>query len=187
MRREDILNRFSNASNDDISFLLNINSQDIGNALSKQKANLDTALADLAAANTRIKELEASGGEVESLRKKVAEYEEADKKRTEEAKAAAELAELTERFDAVIGEREFIHDLVRKGVMDEFGAALKDKTFRGKSDAEIFDSLTKDKDYFKSMNPPGNMGKPNPGLDNGDDLDKLDDAAYYARIFADKK
>lgn len=187
MRREDILSRFSSATDEDIKFLLNINSSDIGNALNKQKSSLDTALSDLAAANTRIKELEASSGETENLRKKVAELEEADRKRTEEAKAAAELAELTERFDKVAGEREFIHDLVRKGVLNDFGAALKDKTYTGKSDAEIFDSLTKDKDYFKSMNPPGNMGKPNSGLNGGDDLDKLDDAAYYAKIFAEKK
>lgn len=187
MRREDILNRFSAATNEDISFLLNINSQDIGNALNKQKGELDTAKNDLAAANNRIRELEAASGDVEALRKKVSEYEEADRKRTEEAKAAAERAELTERFDAVIGEREFIHDLVRKGVMEDFGAALKDKTYRGKSDTEIFETLTKDKDYFKSMNPPGNMGKPNNGMNTGDDLDKMDDADYYAKIFADKK
>ena len=186
MRREDILNNFENATDVQIKALLDINSADIGNALGKQKSQLDKVLEDLATANNRVKELEAASGDAEALRKKIAEYEEADKKRKEEEEAAAALAELTERFDAAAGDRTFLHDMVRKGVMNDFGEALKDKAYRGKSDAEIFEALTKDKDYFKPMNPPMNMGKVNPNIGGGE-LDKLDDAAYYAKVFADKQ
>lgn len=187
MRREDILREFENATDSQIKALLDINSADIGNALGKQKSQMDKNADDLAAANKRIRELEEAGGNVEELRRKVEEYEAADKKRREEAEKAAELAELTERFDAVAGEREFLHEMVRTGVMNDFGAALKEKTNKSKSDAEIFEALTKDKGYFKSMNQPMNMGKPNSNMGGGDDLDKMDDAAYYAKVFADKK
>jgi hypothetical protein len=185
MRREDILKHFASATDEQIKALLDINSADIGNALNKQKGALDTAMADLAAANIRVKELEKAGGDAEALRKKVEEYETADKKRREEEAAAAELAELTERFDAVSGEREFLHEMVRKGVMTDFGAALKDKAYRGKSDAEIFNALTKDKDYFRIQNPPGNMQPVNANIGQTD-LDKLNDNEYYAKVFAKK-
>ena len=185
MRREDILKNFADATDEQIKALLDINSADIGNALNKQKGNLDTATAELAAANARIKELETTGGEVSALRKKVADFEEVDRKRREEAEAAAELAELTERFESVAGEREFLHEMVRKGVMADFEAALKDKAYKGKSDAEIFEALTKDKDYFRNQNPAGNMARINNGIGETD-LDKLNDSEYYAKVFAKK-
>ena len=77
-------------------------------------------------------------------------------------------------------------EYVRTGVMNDFEKALADKANRGKSDAEIFESLTKDRDYFKSMNPSmENMG----GINNRiieSDTDKLSDAEYYAKVFAKK-
>ena len=185
MRRDDILKNFPEATDEQIKTLLDINSADIGNALNKQKGSLDTALADLATANARMKELESASGDAAALRKKVEEYEAADRKRKEDEAAAAELAELTERFNAVAGEREFLHDMVRKGVMDDFGAALKDKANQRKSDAEIFDALTKDKDYFRSQNPPGNMARAGSSIGESD-LDKLNDSEYYAKVFAKK-
>ena len=42
----------------------------------------------------------------------------------------------------------------------EFEKALADKANEGKGDAAIFDGLTRDKDYFASMNP---GGKPDMG------------------------
>lgn len=186
MRREDIISQFSNATDEQIKALLDINSADIGKALGKQKGELDAVQTDLATARKRIKELEDAGSDSEALRKKIKEYEDADKKREDDAKAAAERAELTERFDAAAKDREFLHDMVRKGVLNDFGAALKDKAYRGKSDAEIFETLTKDKDYFKSQNPPANMGKPNPNIGDNEN-DKLTDAEYYAKVFAKNK
>ena len=74
--------------------------------------------------------------------------------------------------------------MVREGVMTDFGKALQDKANRGKSDTEIFDTLTKDKGYFASQNPPANMG----GVGNmtTGDSDALSDAEYYAKIFEKK-
>lgn len=115
-------------------------------------------------------------GDVEGLRTKIREYEEAETARKAAAAKAEKEAELNERFTAVSGDREYIHDYVRRGVMEEFGRALEDKSWRGKSDAEIFDTLTKDKNYFKSQNPPaGDMGKPG---------EVTDEAAHMAAMRA---
>ena len=183
MKKEDILRTFADATPEQIKDLLDINSADIGRALGKQKEELDTAQTDLATAKNRIKELEATNGDAEAMRKKIAEYEEADKRRKEESEAAAALAKVTARFDAAAGDKQFIHEMVRKGVLDDFAKALKDEGNAGKSDVDIFDALTKDKDYFKAQNQAMNMGRANPNIGN-DEADKLSDAEYYAKIFA---
>ena len=83
----------------------------------------------------------------------------------------------------MVGDKKFIHDMVREGVKRDFGAALKDKQYLGKGDAEIFAALTKDKDYFASQNPAGNpfpkMGDPSP-------LKVEDKAAFFKLSFADQ-
>lgn len=186
MKKEDILKQFEGATDEQIKALLNINSADITHALNKQKEELDTAKQDLENTRKTLKELQDSTGDVESMRQKLKDYEEAEKTRKEAEEKAARENELNERFSAVTGEKEFIHEYVRTGVMNDFEKALADKANRGKSDAEIFESLTKDRDYFKSMNPSmENMG----GINNRiieSDTDKLSDAEYYAKVFAKK-
>lgn len=54
----------------------------------------------------------------------------------------------------MVGERRFVHEYVKKGVLGEFERALAEEGNKGKGDKDIFDALTQDKDYFASMNPP---------------------------------
>lgn len=180
MKREDVSRIFKDATEEQINQLLDINSADIG----KARGSAAKMQEDLDAAHATIVELKANAGDVAKLKEQIAKYEQADAERKEAEKKAAERAELEERFTAVSGERKYIHDMVREGVMADFGKALQDKANRGKSDTEIFDTLTKDKGYFASQNPPANMG----GVGNvtGDDSDALSDAEYYAKIFEKK-
>lgn len=156
MTREQVRSIFADATDDQVNQLLNIHSADIGKAKSsgdKLQADLDSVKNELATAKATISQLEASKGDVEALQKQIDDYKAADKKRAEDAAAAAEKAELEERFGIVANGKTFIHDMVKAGVLADFGAALKDKTNRGKSDAEIFEQLTKDKGYFSSQAP----------------------------------
>ena len=164
-----------------IKALLDINSADIG----KARGNAAKVQEDLDAALATISELKANAEDSEKLKQRIAEFEQAEADRKEAEKKAAERAELEERFGAVSGEKKYIHDMVREGVLNDFGKALLDKANRGKSDAEIFDALTKDKGYFASENPPANMG----GVGNigGDDTSALSDAEYYAKLYESKK
>ena len=181
MKRDDIKKEFPEATDEQINRLLDINSADIG----KARGNAGKLQEDLDAALETISELKANAEDSEKLKQRIAEFEQAEAERKEAEKKAAERAELEERFGAVSGKKKYIHDMVREGVLNDFGKALLDKANRGKSDAEIFDALTKDKGYFASENPPGNMG----GVGNvgGDDSDALSDAEYYAKIFENKK
>lgn len=162
--------------------LLDLNSADITKALNKQKDELTAANDALAKAQETIKGLEANKADADALQKQIDEYRAADEKRKQEAQEAAERAELEQRFDAVSGDRKYLHEMVRAGVMDDFGKALQDKANRGRSDKEIFDDLTRDKGYFASQNPPANMG-PVSHI-TPDEEAKLSDQEYYARLYA---
>lgn len=169
MKREDIAKLFEGATDEQISALLDINSQDIGKAKrgsEKLQADLDAANDALKKAQETIAGLEANKADVSALQQQIDAYKQAEAERAEAEKHAREEAELEERFSAVAGDKKFIHDMVREGVKRDFGAALKDRQNRGKGDAAIFEALTKDKGYFASQNPAGNpfpkMGDPSP-------------------------
>ena len=171
MRKEDINRIFEGATDEQVKALLDINSADITKALGKQKsdgeklqADLDAANAALAEAKSTIANLEAAKGDADKLQKELDEYKAADEKRKADEKAAAERAELMERMDAVLGDKQFIHERMRDIVAEDFKAALADRANRGKGDAEIFEAITRDQGYFKTQNPPApNMPTPNPG------------------------
>ena len=170
MRKEDINRIFEGATDEQVKALLDINSADITKALGKQKsdgekvqADLDAANAALAEARATIASLEAAKGDADKLQKELDEYKAADEKRKADEKAAAERAELMERMDAVLGDKQFIHDRMRDIVAEDFKAALADRSNLGKGDAEIFEAITRDQGYFKTQNPPApNMPTPNP-------------------------
>ncbi len=156
MKREDISKQFSDATEEQISALLDINSKDIGKAkaeVAKMQSDLDAANEALKEAQDTIAALEAAKGNTEEIQKKLDEYIAADEKRKADEQAAAERAELMERMDAVLGDRKFTHDRLRDVVAEDFANALKDKANRGKSDKDVFDALTKDQGYFANQNP----------------------------------
>lgn len=189
MKRDDITRIFTEATKEQIDELLNINSADIGKAKQsgeKLQGDIDELNRQLEEARQTIGALEANKGDVEKLQAQIDAYREADEKRAAEAKEAAERAELEARFNAVSGDRQYIHEMVRQGVMNDFGAALKDKANTGKGDREIFDALTKDKNYFASQNQiQQNMGGMNPEI-TPEDTSQLSDAEFYAKYYANK-
>lgn len=180
MRRDQITEIFKDATKDQIDQLLNINSADISKAL----GSAGDVQQKLDAANNKIAELQAKAEKAEALQQENNQLKEAEKQRVEAEKKAQERAELEERFNSVSGDKKYIHDMVREGVLNDFGKALADKANRGKGDKEIFEAITKDKGYFSSENPPADMG--GVGKVTGDDNDKLSDAEYYAKVFAKK-
>lgn len=180
MRRDQITEIFKDATKEQIDQILNINSADISKAL----GSAGDTQKELDNANKKIAELQTKADNADKLQQRVEELEKADRERVEAEKKAQERAELEERFNSVSGDKKYIHDMVREGVLNDFGKALADKANRGKGDKEIFEAITKDKGYFSSENPPADMG--GVGKVTGDDGDKLSDAEYYAKIFEKK-
>lgn len=75
----------------------------------------------------------------ETLQNKIKEKEEAEKK-------AREDAELTSAIEAVFGDKKFTSDYVKNGIIADMKAEISKPENKGKGYAEIFESLTKDKD-----------------------------------------
>lgn len=149
MTREDIKKHFPEATDDQISALLDINSKDIG----KHKKIADDANAELKTAKETISKLEKNQTDAAALQKTIDDYKAADEKRRAEERAAAEHAAILSRFDKAheeIGKgREWVHDYVKQGVLADFEKALADEANNGKGDVQILSSLINDEKGVK--------------------------------------
>lgn len=126
------------------------------------KSQLDTA-------NNTISELEKNKGDTAALQAEIDTYkqEKADREKAEQE--AAKDAGFKARFEKLHGERTYTNDFTKNGVFAEFKDALGKPENEGKSDAEIFTALTKDRDgIFTNPNPGVNI----PGVGGTDQIDK---------------
>lgn len=140
-----------------------------GKDIEKEKAKtadlngkLEQANAKISEYETKISELETAGGNAEKYKKDL----EALQQKIQEEKAAAEKkakeeaveADFKNRFDSLVGENKWRDELTGNAVYAEFKKAAADEANKGKGDKEIFEMLTKDKNYYESPNQLGNMG-----------------------------
>lgn len=118
-------------------------------------SDYDQTKTDLAAARKTITDLQAASGDAVKLKAELDALKLAEEQRTKKEEAAAERRALAQRFATVRGEVEFLDPVIEEAVLTAFIAAVSEETNKGKGDAAIFETLTKDKPYFKSQNPPG--------------------------------
>lgn len=136
-----------------------MNGKDVENAKGKLQKDVDTMKSQLAEAKKTIATLEANKGDTAALQAELDKYKQAEEQRKQEEKDAAERAKILERFNAAKGDKKFSSEYAEKGVLDAFSKAIVDPANTGKGDAELFASLTHDKEgVFKSAHPPVNMG-----------------------------
>ena len=144
MTREDIKKHFPEATEEQISGLLDINSKDIG----KYKTAADTASADLKKAQETIADMEKNAKDADALQKTIDDYKAADEKRKADAKAVAERAERFGRFEKAHAEaskdRKWLNEFTRDGIFAQFEKALSDDAYKGKSDVQIYNSIIND-------------------------------------------
>lgn len=172
MTRDEVRKIFAEATDEQVNALLDHNSRDIGKAkgdTAQLQADLKAAQDALSKANGTIAELEKAKGDTAALQKQIDDYKAADAARQQAEKEAAERAEIVKRMDAVLGERKFLHERMKDLIVDDFAKAIADKANTGKSDADVFEAITKDKGYFASQNPRLNLG----GYGPMDDTDGL--------------
>lgn len=122
-----------------------------GKDITKEKEKTKKALDDLAAANGKLSEYEGKIAEFEKqdaagLARQVADLQKIIDDRKTADDAALREKNLAERFERVTGERKYLNDFTKAGILSEFKAALEDKANGGKSDADVFDTLTKDRE-----------------------------------------
>ncbi len=170
MTREQVRNIISGITDEQLQQILDINSADIG----KAKEPIAALQQQLTTANNTISELEKNKGDVEKLQAEIDTYKQENANREKAEQEAARNANLLSRFDKLHGERTYTNDFTKNGVFAEFKEAIAKPENEGKSDADIFAAITKDRD--------GIFTNPNPGVDipGLGDSDSVDKAAYNA-------
>ena len=170
MKREDITKIFEGATKEQIDAILDLNSADIGKAKGDYdtlKTQLTEAQTAKTALETKVSELEAASGDAEKYKKALDDLKQqiADEKTEADRKAkeAAAEADFKNRFDSLVGENKWRDELTGNAVYGEFKKALADENNKGKGDKEIFETLTKDKNYYENPNQMQNM----PGMGGG--------------------
>lgn len=153
MTREDLRKVFENATDEQISQVLDINSADIGRAKKKLEDNIAGLTAELTSVSDKLKAYD--GVDLDALRQQLAAYEQAEQQRKQEAQQQEHERLLHERFDKLNGDRQYINEFTKNGVYGMFKAELDKQENQGKSDAEIYGALVKDKDgIFANPNAP---------------------------------
>lgn len=167
MKRTDLSTIVEGITDEQITKILDLNSADIGKVKKdseKLKADYDAEVEHRKQLENDIKALQDSAADADALNVKISALEKQIADREAADKAAAENAALADRFTATVGDKVFLNDFTKNGILEEFKTALKDKDNAGKSDADIFGALVKDReDIFSNPNPievtPGAGGK----------------------------
>lgn len=129
-----------------------------GKDIQAEKDKTKKAQDDLAAANGKITEYKGKIAELEKqdaagLAQKVADLQKIIDDRKKSDEEAIRDKNIGERFDKVTGDRKYLNDFTRNGILAEFKAVLNDKVYAGKSDNELFEALIKDREgVFESKN-----------------------------------
>lgn len=124
---------------------------------------LDEANTQIGTLNETIKGSEGNEKALKDLTDKVAAYEKAEAERKAAEEAAAQKAALKARFDPLKGENSYLNEGTENWIFGEFEKAIADKNNAGKSDAELYAALVRDKNVFTSpqkfKTPPAGGGR----------------------------
>lgn len=151
MKREEIKAIFPEATDEQLSKILDINGADVEKVKAKVTA-LEADIKDKKDAfdklNTEFESLKSSNAGAEEYKSKYEALVAENAAKAKQAEADRILAEKNEnisnRFSAVLGEKKFSHDAIKAEYLKKFTDALELKENQGRSDADIFHELTKD-------------------------------------------
>lgn len=144
-------------------------------AINEHTKKVDTLTDQVNTANDTITDLkakleDATKVDVKALQDKIKEFEDADEARKQKESAAKELEALKARFSPLKGDKVFLNEGTESWIFDEFKKAITLDENKSKSDSEIYEAVTKDKNIYQNPNqviiPP--VGSQNPA----DDIEK---------------
>lgn len=148
---EELAAKLAEASAEELKgFIPKARFDEVNNQLKAQK--------DLVADREKqIEALEGASGDAEKYKKDLEDLKAQIAKEKEEAERKAKEAEIEadykNRFNGLAGENKWRDELTEKAVYAAFKEALADENNKGKGDREIFEALTKDKNYWENPNP----------------------------------
>lgn len=143
-------------------------------ALTEQVNTANTTITDL---KDRLEDAEKV--DVKALQDKIKEFEDADNDRRAKEAKAKELEALKNRFAPLKGDNTFLNEGTENWIFGEFCNALALEENKGKSDADIFAAVTKDKNIY--TNPNQRLINPPVGTQRNPKGDK----AYMDNFYAD--
>lgn len=156
MKRENLKSIIPDITEEQINAVLNLRSGEIertNREIENLKAQIDAKGNEIEQYKATVSELEKANGDSEALNKKIQELQATIEEREEADRQAAAEKALSDRFGAVLGENEFLNDFTRNGIYSEFKTALEAEGNKGKSDADIYAAIVKDRDgIFKNPN-----------------------------------
>lgn len=164
-------------SDEDIQKILAENGRDV----EREKAKTDAALEEAESLRKekqdltdKVTELSDNATSAEEYKKQLESLRADIKEKEEKERLEAEDRELTTAIMDAIGNKQFSSDYAKEGVIRDMKSLIAQKENKGKSYAELFEAITKDKEgIFANPNPPApmtGMGKVDTG--NGD-IDKM--------------
>ena len=169
MTRDDLKGIINGVTDEQLNQILNINSKDIGKALSKSdefKDEIQRLKDDITAKNDTISQLKNNLDDVDELKAKIDAYEQEETQRKEQEKKATVEKELQDRFSNFASDKKFINELTKDGIFREFKEAISHDENKGKGDREIFDSIVKDRpNIFENPNKPADIAGIGKGTD----------------------
>lgn len=182
MKREDLKKIIPDITDEQITSILDLRSAEIGKAtkdIDDLKGQIKKKDGEIEDYKGRIADLEKAGNDTEALQKQVKDLQDQIAERERAEKEAKAEKELNGRFDAAAGDGKFINDFTRNGIYAEFKSALDAESNKGKSDADIYAALIKDRSgIFENPNPLTGTGNPNGGGSPSD----ADDAKIRAAM-----
>lgn len=131
----------------------------------------------LTTANATITDLKSKTDNVDALNQRIKDYEKAEKDRKDAEDKAKKTQQLKTRFDALKGDRTYLNEGTESWMFSEFQKAIADQNNASKSDSEIYENITKDKNIFT----PKNERFKNPSA--GNSHHQTSDEAYLAEYY----
>ena len=121
------------------------------------KEKLDKKINELSDAQTTITDLkdkleDAEKVDVKALQDRLKTYEDAENTRKQNEDKAKELEALKARFNPLRKDNKFLNEGTEKWMFDEFTKALALDENKGKSDADIYEAIAKDKNIYENPN-----------------------------------
>lgn len=197
MKREEIKAIFANATDEQLKAVMDLNGADVEKVKSKVtalEAELKESKEDKDKLISELDELKATNASGEDWKAKFEALQSENIAKEKQAEADRILAEKTEainkRFEAVVGDKKFIHNAVREDYLKKFGEAIELEENKAKADADIFHEMTKDDRCFEGVKIerlPG--GTPKPPMGGDKPLSRAAELAaqYQANLYGAKK
>ena len=148
---EDLAGKLGEASAEELKgFIPKSRFDEVNNQLKAQKDLVAERDKQLEALDTASGDAEKYKKELEDLKAQIASEKEETKRKAEAARIESEYKE---RFSGLVGDKKWRDELTEKAVYSAFKEALADEANKGKGDKEIFEELTRDRNYYENPNP----------------------------------